>query len=255
MAVCHPLKAMSLFYSNQQAFVTLLVVVTLSLVYNLVRFWEFVLIITDNGQVELKMLLRANILYYRFYYTGVYLITHFLVPFVILTILNCLIAGEINSAKSRRKSLSRQEMREYKTAHMMIVIIAIFLLTNTIPYVMNIIEALQPDLMRDENNFIPFVVMDISNLLVVLNSSTTCFIYFCFSSKFRLVLIEYGGNLLKLIINCFAQKNEAVMERPRSFSENSQYSLQCAMDKQSYSTIRAKKTGRMTEISQLLRIN
>ncbi len=257
MAVCHPLKAMSLFYSNQQAFCTLLVVMASSLGYNLIRFWEFGLTTDEDNNVRLRLLLRDKPIYHSFYYTGLYLVTHFLVPFVILTILNCLIAGAISSAKTRRQSISRQEMREYKTAHMMIVIIVIFLLTNTIPYVLNICEVLKPDLMESsDNNAIPYVIMDISNLLVVLNSATTCFIYFFFSSKFRRVFLEYLAKWRSLGAETGGKLSKIDLSRPRSFSVNSQYSLQSFNERSTYSTVHtaAKTTSNMTEISQLIRV-
>jgi len=73
----------------------------------------------------------------------------------------------------------------------MCLIIGIFIVTNTIPYILNIIEALKPDLMAvAESSTIPFVIMDISNTLIVLNCSATIFVYYCYSCKFRSALMS-----------------------------------------------------------------
>lgn len=76
--------------------------------YNFVRFWEFKLGEPGSGQ-DVKMQLRSNHVYYLWYYTTLYLFTHFVVPFSLLIALNSLVAREIYLARKARQRLTRKQ--------------------------------------------------------------------------------------------------------------------------------------------------
>jgi len=79
----------------------------LAIVYNSVRFWEFRL--ADEHEIGAQALLRNQPIYYIGYYTSAYLVTHFLLPFSVLLILNSLVAVEIIRARNRREQLTQQQ--------------------------------------------------------------------------------------------------------------------------------------------------
>lgn len=190
IAVCYPFRVRTPFYDYQRSLKILVTVICSAVLYNFVRFWEFKIVDGLDGDFKsLKLNLRQDRFYYTGYYTCLYIVTHFLVPFASLVAMNLLIAKAIRQARCNRDRMSRQKQGQHKTAQMMCLIIGIFILTNTIPYILNIIEALNPDLMANaELSAIPFLIMDISNTLIVLNCSATIFVYYCYSSKFRTAL-------------------------------------------------------------------
>ena len=73
----------------------------------------------------------------------------------------------------------------------MVVVMISFALSNTFPFVINFIEASNQCFFTDPTTFIlAFKLNDVSNLLVVVNASTTIFIYLVFSQKYRLKFLH-----------------------------------------------------------------
>lgn len=135
---------------------------------------------------ELEPRLRYDATYMFFYYFGLYLLTHFIVPFSILLIVNIHVVWTILRTRALRRHLTTHERREHRITLMMGVVVVAFLLCNTIPFAMNLLEAYDRDYFRRvETLYITHLVNDIGNLLVVVNSSTTSLIYYAFSQRYR----------------------------------------------------------------------
>lgn len=115
-----------------------------------------------------------------------YLVTHFIAPFTILICVNMLMILSIAKARRQRVLLGRKQKSEHKTTIMMGVVVLVFLLTNTLPFVLNFVEAVNPSYFNnDETYLIGFALLDLGNLLVVVNTSTTAFIYYACSQRYR----------------------------------------------------------------------
>lgn len=203
LAVCRPLKAISICTIGN-AKKALIIIYISAIVYNLVRFGEYKLEtfsleprssnVSVHYVVDSSPGLRANWYYNWIYFISLYLITHFVVPFSILLIFNFLMIFAILKAKAKRKHLSRKEITEYKTTVMMCVIVLVFLLCNSLPMILNVLEAFYPNLFLDPHTMvIGYMLNDICNLLVVINSTINFITYSVFSQKYR--------NLLKAFIN------------------------------------------------------
>lgn len=189
IAVSHPFLARHVCTSSR-ARLGILLVLTAAIIYNIPRFLEYD-VSYDNGTVSEVPWLRGSLLYYYVYYTGFFLLTHFLVPFSIITVLNSLAAIRISQAKQQRKLLTSQQQSEHKTTSMMIVVIILFLFCNTLPFVLNLVEAFDMQLFINDTSMVPaYLVLDISNTLVVINSSSTFIIYYNFSQKYKLLVLR-----------------------------------------------------------------
>jgi len=81
--------------------------------------------------------------------------------------------------------------KETKTTIMLIVVVLVFLASNSLAFVCNIIEVLirKMNLHQMYDTYLDLV--EISNLLIVLNSAINIFIYWSFSKKYRAVFYFY----------------------------------------------------------------
>jgi hypothetical protein len=139
--------------------------------------------------------LRDSSFYFAVYYTSLYLVSHFLAPFLLIAILNVFILLAIRRAHDQQKKLTYRQSQQRKTTQMIVVVTAVFGTCNTLPFVLNIWEALRPSLFDPDDVWQPiaFLMLDISNVLVVVNSATTVCLYLIYCRKYRLLWIYYVG--------------------------------------------------------------
>lgn len=120
------------------------------------------------------------------YYTGLYLLTHFLLPFSVIIVMNGHVCKQIIQLRRARLMLTRQQQREQSTTLMLLVVTLVFAVCNTLPFLLNLAECIQRDLFEAPSSaWLAYQLNDLSNLLVVLNSSTTWIVYIIFSAKYR----------------------------------------------------------------------
>ncbi|XP_039970164.1 FMRFamide receptor-like [Bactrocera neohumeralis] len=186
VAVCHPLKSRALC-TYGRAKIYFIVCCTLSLLYNLPRFWEVMTVSyqPEGSEIVYHCLrpspLRKNQTYINIYIHWCYLIINYIIPFLTLAILNCLIYRKVKRANRERQRLSRSEKREIGLATMLIFIVIVFFLLNFLALVVNIDEAFY--------NKIDHSLTKISNLLVTINSSANFLIYVIFGEKFKRIFL------------------------------------------------------------------
>lgn len=186
VAVCHPLKARALCtYGRAKIYV--IVCVLFALLYNMPRFWEVVTISTvvPDSPVILHCVrpspLRQNPAYISIYILWCYLIVNYIIPFLTLAILNCLIYRQVKRANRERQRLSRSEKREIGLATMLLCVVVVFFVFNFLALVLNISEAFY--------DFIDHALAKVSNLLVTINSSCNFLIYVIFGEKFKRIFL------------------------------------------------------------------
>ncbi|VDM15337.1 unnamed protein product [Wuchereria bancrofti] len=85
--------------------------------------------------------------------------------------------------------------RDSSVTLMLLAIVAMFLTCNGLAFCNNIIEILMfvDKIDNSENESAFEKSVEIANILVSLNSSTSIFIYLIFSSKYRIIVKEYLG--------------------------------------------------------------
>lgn len=199
LAICHPFCVRK-FFTTHRTRLMQASIVALSFFYNFIRFWEF----EPDTKFGVVQLLRKNMSYYHIYFTTLYLITHFAGPFLTMLVLNILMFRGIQKSRKMRQTLTKRALMQQRTTHMIIVVTVMFGLCNIMPFVLNIWEAFEPDLFWENVSKNALLTTDISNCLVILNSSTTFIIYLLYCQKyrkmflnlFRMAKIESGEPLL-----------------------------------------------------------
>ncbi|XP_067643235.1 FMRFamide receptor [Eurosta solidaginis] len=186
VAVCHPLKSRALC-TYGRAKIYFVICCIFSLLYNLPRFWEVMTVSyqPEGSDIVYHCLrpspLRQNQSYINIYIHWCYLIVNYIIPFLTLAILNCLIYRQVKRANRERQRLSRSEKREIGLATMLIFIVIVFFLLNFLALVVNIDEAFY--------HKIDHSLTKISNLLVTINSSANFLIYVIFGEKFKRIFL------------------------------------------------------------------
>lgn len=193
-AVCHPLRVQRLF-TIRRANIAQMTVFGLSVLYNLCRFWEYKMVRDEDGSVGYVRSLRAHPGYFLGYYTSMYLLVHFIIPFTIIPILNWRIAVTIKVATTIRSKLTMAQKcdnpRQRQVTRMIIVVTAVFAGCNMMAFCLSIWEAISPASFRFHINghlwhsFTAYVFTEISNVLIVLNSSVNFIIYLVYCRKYR----------------------------------------------------------------------
>ncbi|CDW57334.1 Class A rhodopsin-like G-protein coupled receptor GPRfmr [Trichuris trichiura] len=185
--VCYPFLAQRWCTSEKVKFV-LYCTIAFSFLFNLPRWaeietapcWSNVYNTTAVHVVTSKM--RQNSTYYVAYMMICYTTVMFGIPFLLLSLI------QLNKTEDRR------EVRENKTTLMLVAIVIMFLICNSLAFIDNIIEALMEDNRSLENIY--YTSVEISNLLVGINSSANIFIYCFFSIKYRIVCKQYFFRIL-----------------------------------------------------------
>jgi hypothetical protein len=137
--------------------------------------------LTMRRTVLVATSLRKNQIYITVYINTMYMLVMYALPFVVLLALNVRIIGEIRKARRARSTMSRAQANEQRTAIMLAVVVAIFVVCNAPAMVSNIMECFDVQAVR---------LTQISNLLVVINSSVNLFIYCALGTKFRRVFLR-----------------------------------------------------------------
>lgn len=187
-------------------------------VFNLLRWFELDValchsqLFNDTGLKVVVTDLRKDHIYYVAYVVCTYTIVMFVIPFVLLIVMNSIIVKTVHRSYRLRQELTqgnstkitdgvngRQQIetsaRENKTTIMLIVVVFVFLLCNSLAFINNILEVILAQLDDSPGSIILreayLIACEISNFLVVINSSSNIFIYWMFSGKFRLLLQYY----------------------------------------------------------------
>lgn len=188
-AVCRPLMRHKLLTCSQARLAETMIVI-FAICYNVVRFFEYEAAPTPTG---FRRLLRNNTFYYVFYHTVLYVLTHFFVPFFIILVLNACILRSLRQSHRRREQMSRQQLQQRRTSAMIVTVTLMFAFCNTAPFLLGIWEALEPDLFHGSRMKTAYILLDVSNLLIVLNSSTTAIIYWIYCKKYRRLFRHFSS--------------------------------------------------------------
>ncbi|CAJ0590809.1 unnamed protein product [Cylicocyclus nassatus] len=209
LAVCHPFQVMS-YCTRSRALLTVLLIVIFSVAYNFVRFWEFQ-IIESNSDESLESivqpLLRDSPSFLLWYQNIATLLSQFVLPLLVLCILNLQVARTILMATEQRRELVASVKREHNTAKMMIFVVIVFLVCYTFSFILNVAEILFSSLFRHP---VGYLLNDINNILIVVNTSSPFVFYVKYSTRYRNHLRTLYG------IRWFAAKMKFQQSKRRS---------------------------------------
>ena len=190
IAVCKALQAQRL--CTKRSVVAQILVMTLAIVvYNVPRFFEWRYVyhnVTTSANVTELVEVNVGLVQYEWYnilYENVsYLIFVFLLPLLVLTVFNVHLVFELRKASACRKNLSSgKRSDENNITLVMIVIILIFIICQA-PASLN--QVLFYTLGIDERTCTNYErYYHLSNLFIIMNSSTNFFVYCLFRRQFR----------------------------------------------------------------------
>ena len=162
-----------------------------SITYNLPRFFEAYLHPdTVNGTTTYKYtpFLIANSYYVRIYFDVMYYITSFVLPLLLLAILNSRLTMAYRIIRNRRAQMMRTRTNTASSSDqdnnitlIMIIVVLVFMLTQAPARLVQILWEYK----SSNCDSVQFIVIEISKILEVLNSSSNFFIYCALRAKFR----------------------------------------------------------------------
>ncbi|XP_043206730.1 FMRFamide receptor-like [Amphibalanus amphitrite] len=196
VAVCHSLKARYICtYGRARLYMILISIFVV--VYNVPKFLETevqpIVNIRENrtivGYIACPTPLRNERTYIEVYIMWMYFIVMYCIPFGTLVILNSLIYRNVRIANRMRQLLSRRQQKEIGLATMLFAIVLLFMVCNSLSFVINIIELMNSDSKIIEEAGMERIA-DFSNLLININSSSNFVIYCIFGQKFRRLFLR-----------------------------------------------------------------
>ncbi|KAI6191651.1 putative G-protein coupled receptor C02B8.5 [Aphelenchoides bicaudatus] len=122
--------------------------------------------------------LRQNEIYYTLYYAYLYTIVMAAGPVILLIILNSAIVVIM-----KQNSTDQEQSSQSSDITTFVLVVCLFISCNVLPLTVNFMELLF--------NIANSYLIDLSNLMVVLNSSCNFIIYFAFGASFRRTLFQY----------------------------------------------------------------
>ena len=193
IAVCKPYQA-SRLCTVQQARKQLAIVILISCLYSLPKFFEAKLEISygDNKtHIAPNYTALGFSRSYKIIYNNIfYMIFMLILPLVILTILNIRLINALKEIKRRRAEMqSLRQQQDNNVTFVLIIVVLVFTVCQAPALVNQILWNVLPDTSRQCGGF-QFYYSRVCNFLVMLNSSVNFVIYFLFNTKFRQVLVQ-----------------------------------------------------------------
>ena len=191
IAVCKPLHAPRLC-TKRNVKVQILVMTVCIIAYNIPRFFEYkyvsVNVTTAENITEVQKQnigLQSKVIYNILYENVSYCLFVFLIPLIVLVVLNVHLVRELKAAQKSREALTcRTSTEENNITLVMIVIILVFIVCQT-PSALNQILYYIVDEKERETCSHYMKYFHICNLLILTNSSMNFVIYCVFRRQFQ----------------------------------------------------------------------
>uniref|UniRef100_A0A915IPG5 G-protein coupled receptors family 1 profile domain-containing protein n=1 Tax=Romanomermis culicivorax TaxID=13658 RepID=A0A915IPG5_ROMCU len=192
LAVCRPLDVMK-FMTVSRVKISQTCIVLAAVVYNAVRFWEYERnpVPGAKGMDQALAYLRGDDTYFLYYFSILYQLTHFLIPFAVISSLNAFILRTIGKAFETRQRMSGTQQNQYRTCRMIIVVTVIFGACNSFTFALNWWELVDRNLYDGPNAQAAFVLLDVANIAILVNSSTNFIVYLIYCEKYRKLFVMF----------------------------------------------------------------
>ena len=187
----------SIVYSWRLSYVSVKVaigvVVAMSIIFNIPKFFEYVPTAHNSTDGFFKIVvrdsdMRHNIVYRYLYNSTLYCLLMFVVPLVSLVYFNTKTVYHILREKHTRREFSqiqrKQLKREYKAMYIPLCIVILFFISESQVLIIYILDAVYVDKLPS------WLIMytGVSNFLVVFNSAVNFLIFYLFGARFRKLL-------------------------------------------------------------------
>ncbi|CAH1799598.1 unnamed protein product [Owenia fusiformis] len=192
ITICYALKS-SYICTTVKARIIIIFVCVFALLYNIPTFFEY-----QARTVQVAYVEKGFIIYkltwfglqkaFRLcYHSWVYIIAIWALPFVIMIIMNGLLARTVHKARKKSKEMGCIQPRGQDVTIMMVVMVTVFFICQCPNMVCHLLYVLDVEVFHS-SEFQKFAA--ISSLLVLFNSAINIFIYAGFGRKFRTEFME-----------------------------------------------------------------
>ncbi|XP_076470676.1 FMRFamide receptor-like [Babylonia areolata] len=197
IAVCRPLHAANTC-TKSRAKRTILLIFLWSVLYNIPRYFHYEagrhwnnstqaheMRVTETDFAKNDVFRHVYIIYFQ-------LIFMFLLPFLVISVLNAALLKAINRSRQQRQQMSTSATREHNLTVMLVAVIVVFLVCQFPTIVDNILVAI----VREEKHgkVLQYQLLyTVCTFLVTINSSLNFVLYCLFGKKFRMVLCHVLG--------------------------------------------------------------
>ena len=184
MAVCLPYRAPTLC-TIYNVYKEVIVVAVFSIVYNIPRFLEVEMYHKEDGKLVWNYTqLHYNSVYETLYSHTLYYMFTFVLPVLILTLVNTKVIIAYRATRRRRyRMTSRRTENESNITLVMIIVVVIFMVCQAPARIVQIISNYNHTECTEL-----YYLAHISNTLEILNSSINFVVYFLFRKRFRDIL-------------------------------------------------------------------
>ncbi len=191
IAVCKPLHAPRLCTKGNVQ-VQILIMSLFIIAYNIPRFFEYKYVyinVTSTENItevqEQNIGLQSKVIYNILYENVSYCLFVFLIPLIVLVVLNVHLVRELKAAQKSREALtSRTSTEENNITLVMVVIILVFIVCQTPSALNQILYYIVEDKQKQTcSHYMKYY--HICNLLIIMNSSMNFVIYCVFRRQFQ----------------------------------------------------------------------
>ncbi|KAL8605937.1 hypothetical protein ACOMHN_024761 [Nucella lapillus] len=197
IAVCRPLHAANTC-TKSRAKRAILLIFLWAIIYNIPRCFHYHAQVVWNNHTqehETRVHLTSfaqNELFQHIYLIYFQLIFMFLVPFLIISVLNTALLLAIRRSRHQRQEMSVTATREHNLTVMLVAVIAVFLVCQFPTIIDNILVAIVGEL--EHATVLKYQLFyTVCTVLVNINSSLNFMLYCLFGKKFRMVLRHILG--------------------------------------------------------------
>ncbi|CAO4380378.1 unnamed protein product [Caenorhabditis nigoni] len=190
IAVCRPLQVhIWCTFKNSVRIVT--AIITFSIILNSPKFFEYQIGYSDLvGYWPKRGILDADEhwWYYITYFIGISVVFDYLLPFIIMFVANMKVINELRKSRKERALLTTSLQKEQNTTVMLLVVTVLFGFCHFFSMALKMFESIFKDFLTRHNEYFE-VMIEVSNILIIIHIGTTFFIYYFFSARFRNILL------------------------------------------------------------------
>ncbi|CAB3411402.1 unnamed protein product [Caenorhabditis bovis] len=187
IAVCRPLQA-KLLCTNRNTMKAGICIVIFSILFNFPRFFDYKI---GPGYIsEMWMLdVKNHFWYFIVYFVILSVIFDYFLPILIMAIANYYVIKALRYKDESIGSIAVQRRKEQNTTVMLLVVTIFFAFCHLFSMFLKLAECIVGDFLT-QSSFVWEVFAEFTTFLIIFHTSSTFFIYYGFSEKFRTTFHE-----------------------------------------------------------------